>query len=172
MFSPLLFMLLTHDCIYDTTVIGLISNNDETLYVSSSSQRRSCTTGRMMWYKQPIPKCEEEKGGCDGLRRNTVDQLKLTIGSLTVERVSSTKFLGMHITEDLTWTSNTTSLSKKAQQRLHIQHHLPPPILTTFYRGIIESVLKSPRTPLEPLHPEPETLTLPPHPTTQLTSCC
>ncbi len=54
----------------------------------------------------------------------------------------------MHITEDLTWTTNTTSLSKKAQQRLHFLHwlkraSLPPPILTTFYRGTIESVLTS-----------------------------
>ncbi|KAL0199363.1 hypothetical protein M9458_007903, partial [Cirrhinus mrigala] len=65
-----------------------------------------------------------------------------------VERVSSTKFLGVHITEDLTWTTNTMSLSKKAQQRLHFLRRLkraslPPPILTTFYRGTIESVLTS-----------------------------
>ncbi len=72
----------------------------------------------------------------------------LTIDSSTVERVSSTKFLGVHITEDLTWTTNTMSLSKKAQQRLHFlwrlkRASLPPPILTTFYRGTIESVLTS-----------------------------
>ncbi|KAL0152345.1 hypothetical protein M9458_052068 [Cirrhinus mrigala] len=65
-----------------------------------------------------------------------------------VERVSSTKFLGVHITEDLTWTTNIMSLSKKAQQRLHFLRRLkraslPPPILTTFYRGTIESVLTS-----------------------------
>ncbi len=56
--------------------------------------------------------------------------------------------MGVHITEDLTWTTNTTSLSKKAQQRLHFLHwlkraSLPPPILNTFYRGTIESVLTS-----------------------------
>ncbi len=65
-----------------------------------------------------------------------------------MERVSSTKFLGVHITEDLTWTTNTKSISKKAQQRLHFLRRLkraslPPPILTTFYRGTIESVLTS-----------------------------
>ncbi|KAL0160302.1 hypothetical protein M9458_044027, partial [Cirrhinus mrigala] len=80
--------------------------------------------------------------------RNFVDHPPLTIDSSTVERVSSTKFLGVHITEDLTWTTNTMSLSKKAQQRLHFLHRLkraslPPPILTTFYRGTIESVLTS-----------------------------
>ncbi len=71
----------------------------------------------------------------------------LTIDSSTVES-SSTKFLGVHITEDLTWTTNTMSLSKKAQQRLHFLRRLkraslPPPILTKFYRGTIESVLTS-----------------------------
>ncbi|KAL0197620.1 hypothetical protein M9458_006160, partial [Cirrhinus mrigala] len=81
-------------------------------------------------------------------RRNSVDHPPLTIDSSTVERVSSTKFLGVHITEDLTWTTNTMSLSKKAQQRLHFLRRLkraslPPPILTTFYRGTIESVLTS-----------------------------
>ncbi|KAK3514968.1 hypothetical protein QTP86_004943 [Hemibagrus guttatus] len=35
--------------------------------------------------------------------------------------------------ENYTWSLNTSSISKKA--------HLPPPILTMFYRGIIESVL-------------------------------
>ncbi len=54
----------------------------------------------------------------------------------------------LSITEDLTWTSNTKSISKKAQQRLHFLRRLkraslPPPILTTFYRGTIESVLTS-----------------------------
>ncbi len=81
-------------------------------------------------------------------RRNSGDHPTLTIDSSTVERVSSTKFLGVYVTEDLTWTTNTTSLSKKAQQCLHFLHRLkraslPPPILTTFYRGIIESVLTS-----------------------------
>ncbi len=71
-----------------------------------------------------------------------------TLTCSTVERVSSTKCLGVHITEDLTWTTNTMSVSKKAQQRLHFLRRLkraslPPPILTTFYRGTIESVLTS-----------------------------
>ena len=60
--------------------------------------------------------------------------------------MSSTKFLGVQITEDLTWSSNTTSLVKKAQKRLFFlrrmrRAQLPPPILTTFYRGTIESIM-------------------------------
>ncbi len=55
----------------------------------------------------------------DFRRTNSIDHPPLTIDCSTVERVSSTKFLGVHITEDLTWSTNTMSLSKKAQQRLH-----------------------------------------------------
>ncbi len=81
-------------------------------------------------------------------RRKSVDHPPLTIDSSAVERVSSTKFLGVHITEDITWTTNTMPISKKGQQRQHVLRRLkiaslPPPILTTFYRGTIESVLTS-----------------------------
>lgn len=43
---------------------------------------------------------------------------------------------------------NTTSLVKWTQQRLHFRHrmrkaHLPPPILTKFYRSTIKSILTS-----------------------------
>ncbi len=72
----------------------------------------------------------------------------LTINGTTVERVSSTKFLGVHITEDLSWTNNTAALAKKAQQRLYFLRKLrraraPAPIMCTFYRGTIESILTS-----------------------------
>ncbi|KAI2668505.1 hypothetical protein H4Q32_005238 [Labeo rohita] len=143
--SPLLFTLLTHDCTAkfssnhiikfadDTTVVGLISNNDETQYREEVAQLAK-------WCR------------ANNLSLNVEETLlttpPLTIDSSTVERISGTKFLGVHITEDLTWTTNVTSLNKKGQQRLHFLHRLkraslPPPILTTFYRGTIESLLTS-----------------------------
>ncbi len=67
----------------------------------------------------------------------------LTMDSSTVERVSSTKFLGVHITEDLTWTTNTMSLSKKAQQRLNFQRRSPTTHPHHILQGTIESVLTS-----------------------------
>ncbi|KAK3556334.1 hypothetical protein QTP70_007104 [Hemibagrus guttatus] len=55
---------------------------------------------------------------------------------------------GVHLAEDLTWSLNTSSITKKAQQHFYFlrrlkKAHLPPPILTTFYRGTIESILSS-----------------------------
>ncbi len=130
------------DCL--TTVVGLISNNDETHYREEVAQLAEwCGANNL---SLNVEKTKEVV--LDFRRRKFIDHPPLTIDSSTVERVSSTKFLGVHITGDLTWTTNTMSLSNKAQQRLHFLHQLkraslPPPILTIFYRGTIESVLTS-----------------------------
>lgn len=65
-----------------------------------------------------------------------------------VERVSSTTFLGLHISEDLSWTTNMASLVKKAQKRLYFLRKLKkasasPPIMTTLYGETTESILSS-----------------------------
>ncbi|MCJ8747564.1 hypothetical protein PDJAM_G00154950 [Pangasius djambal] len=64
---------------------------------------------------QPLHKvCGRYNGNNDETNyRNEVQQLAICAA---VERVSSTEFLGVHITEDLSWTTNTASLAKKAQQ--------------------------------------------------------
>ncbi len=125
------------------TVVGLISNNDETHYREEVAQLAEwCGANNL---SLNVGKTKEVMMD---LRRKSVDHPPLTIDSSIVERVSSTKFLGVHITGNLNWTTNTMSLSKKAQQCLHFLRQLkraslPPPILTTFYRGTIESVLTS-----------------------------
>ncbi|KAK3563126.1 hypothetical protein QTP86_016360, partial [Hemibagrus guttatus] len=90
-----------------------------------------------------IPGLEAYKKG-----RAQSDHSPLFIDGSPVEIVKSTKFLGVHLVENFTWSLNTTSISKKAQQRLYFlwrlrKAHLSPPILTMFYRGTIESVLSS-----------------------------
>ncbi len=70
----------------------------------------------------------------------------LLISGTPVERVSSFKYLGVNISEDLTWTTHIQTQVKKARQRLYHLRQLrkfrvPPAILKTFYSGAIESVL-------------------------------
>ncbi|KAK3521917.1 hypothetical protein QTP70_020034, partial [Hemibagrus guttatus] len=65
---------------------------------------------------------------------------------MAVERVTSFNFLGTHISEDLSWTTNTSSLVKKAHQCLFFlntlkKNHLSSTILVNFYRCTIESIL-------------------------------
>ncbi len=59
-----------------------------------------------------------------------------------MERVSSFKYLGVNISEDLTWTTHIQTQVKKARQRLYHLRQLRkfrvlPEILKTFYSGAI-----------------------------------
>ncbi len=70
----------------------------------------------------------------------------LMISGTPVERVSSFKYLGLNISEDLTWTAHIQTQVKKARERLYHLRQLrksrvSPAILKTFYSGAIESVL-------------------------------
>uniref|UniRef100_A0AAQ6IB52 Alkylated DNA repair protein AlkB homologue 8 N-terminal domain-containing protein n=1 Tax=Anabas testudineus TaxID=64144 RepID=A0AAQ6IB52_ANATE len=127
----------------DTTVVGLISKNDESAYREEVHQLSAwCKANNL---SLNVGKTKEM---VVDFRRAKSDHSPLNIDGASVEIVKSTKFLGVHLEENLTWSLNTRSISKKAQQRLYFlrklrKAHLPPPILTTFYRGTIESILSS-----------------------------
>uniref|UniRef100_A0A3B3SI74 Reverse transcriptase domain-containing protein n=1 Tax=Paramormyrops kingsleyae TaxID=1676925 RepID=A0A3B3SI74_9TELE len=153
--SPILYTLFTHDCVAtskdniilkfadDTAVIGRITGGDETAY-------RREVAGLVSW-------CEDNNLtlNTDKTKEMIVDmgktrspRLPLFIRELEVERVSSFKYLGIYICEDLTWTLNTTQLVKKAQQRLYFLRRLRKfgmsrKILSNFYSCIVESTLTS-----------------------------
>ncbi|KAI5098349.1 gastrula zinc finger protein XlCGF28.1-like [Silurus meridionalis] len=88
---------------------------------------------------------EGEKG--DGLPAERVSQkVEDRLLEIKVERVSSFKYLGVYISNDLTWTLNTTELVKRAQQWLNFLRRLrkfgmSPKVLTNFYSCTFESVL-------------------------------
>ena len=153
--SPLLFTLLTHDCTTthstnhlvkfadDTTLVGLITKGDETHYREEVDLlARWCKDNNLLL------NVNKTKEIVVNFQRVQKQLPPLTIDGDAVERVSSTKFLGVHISDDLSWTTNTTSLAKKAHQRLYFLRKLKkasatPSIMTTFYRGTIESVVSS-----------------------------
>ncbi len=79
------------------------------------------------------------------IRKERRTHQPLFIRYLEVERVSSFKYLEVHISEDLTWTLNTTQLVKNGQQRLYFLRRLrkfgmSPKILSNFYSCVVESV--------------------------------
>ncbi len=82
----------------------------------------------------------------DFRKRQQQPYTPLMISGTPVERVSSFKYLGVNISEDLTWTTHIQTQVKKARQRLYHLRQLrkfrvSPAILKTFYSGAIESVL-------------------------------
>ncbi len=143
--SPLLYSLYTHDCTAthssnvivkfadDTTVIGLITDNDETAYREEvSTLTKWCQENHLSL------NIDKTKELVVDYRRQSREHTPITIDKTPVERVSSFKFLGVHITEDLTWSAHTDAVLKKAHQRLFFLRRLrkfgtSPRILRSFY---------------------------------------
>uniref|UniRef100_A0A3B1K8G0 Reverse transcriptase domain-containing protein n=1 Tax=Astyanax mexicanus TaxID=7994 RepID=A0A3B1K8G0_ASTMX len=151
--SPILYTLFTHDCVAshkdniilkfadDTAVIGRISGGDEAAY-------RREVTRLVSWCEDNnlALNTDKTKELIVDMRRERRPHQPLFIRELEVERVNSFKYLGIHISEDFTWTLNTTQLVKKAQQRLYFLRRLrkfrmSPKILCNFYSCVIESLL-------------------------------
>ncbi len=150
--SPLLYSLYTHDCVSshrstsvvkfadDTVVLGLVSNNDEAAYLDEVERLTSwcqdnCLSLNVSKTKELI---------VDFRKRQQQPYTPLMISGTPVERVSSFKYLGVNISEDLTWTAHIQTQVKKARQRLYHLRQLrkfrvSPAILKTFYSGAIES---------------------------------
>ncbi|KAK3528699.1 hypothetical protein QTP70_009959 [Hemibagrus guttatus] len=157
--SPLLYSLFTHDCVLqynsnifikyadDTTVVGRISNNDELAYREEiQSLSALCSMNNLT-----LNATKTKELIVDFWKSNSGRHPSIYINGSEVEHVSSFKFLGIHISEDLSWYLNISTLVRKAQQRLYFlgrlkKAHLSPKILSNFYRCIIESILMSPIT--------------------------
>ncbi|KAK9541954.1 hypothetical protein VZT92_001964 [Zoarces viviparus] len=124
--SPALFTLFTQDCsptyssntkvkfADDTTVVGLISNNHETHYRQEVQHLAEwCSDNNLV-----LNTTKTKEVIVDFRRSRKTTPSPLYICRVEVERVVSMGRVGLHITEDLTWSLNTSHLVKKAQQRL------------------------------------------------------
>ncbi len=149
--SPLLYSLYTHDCVSshsstsiikfadDTVVLGLINNNDEAAYLEEVERLTSWCQDNGLSLN--VSKTKELI--VDFRKRQQRPYTPLMISGTPVERVSSFKYLGVIISEDLTWTTHIQTQVKKARQRLYHLRQLrkfrvSPAILNS---GAIESVL-------------------------------
>ncbi len=162
--SPLLYSLYTHDCTAthssnvivkfsdDTTVIGLITDNDETAYREEVS-----TLTKWCQEKHLSLNIDKTKELVVDYRRQSREHTPITIDKTRVERVNSFKFLCVHIIEDLTWSAghmvcwcvvhgHTDAVLKKAHQPLFFLRRVrkfgtSPSILRSFYTYTLESIL-------------------------------
>lgn len=123
--SPLLYTLYTHDCSAssptnhiikfadDTTVLSLITNN-ETAY----REEIELLAGWCKKYDLALNIKKTKEIIVDFRKPNHPGHSPLYINGEAVDRVNSFKFLGLTVSEDLSWGSNITSAVGKAQQRL------------------------------------------------------
>ena len=109
MLSPLLYSLFTHECTTrhdfntiieiadDTTVVGLITDNDETAYMEE-------VRDLVMWCKDNSCSFNmiKTKEMIVDYRRKRTNLTPILIDGVVVEQVEIFKFLGVHITNKLT----------------------------------------------------------------------
>ncbi len=151
--SPLLYSLYTHDCVSSHSSTSIV-NLRMILWFWASSTTTTRPHTWMRWrdlhhgvrttVSLNVSKTKELI--VDFRKRQQQPYTPLMISGTPVERVSSFKYLGVNISEDLTWTTHIQTQVKKARQRLYHLRQLrkfrvSPAILKTFYSGAIESVL-------------------------------
>uniref|UniRef100_A0A669DGC5 Reverse transcriptase domain-containing protein n=1 Tax=Oreochromis niloticus TaxID=8128 RepID=A0A669DGC5_ORENI len=153
--SPLLFSLYTNCCTSthqsvklikfadDTTVIGLISDGDESAYRREVEHLVSwCSHNNLVLNAQKTVEIIVD------FRKHTAPLLPIILTDTLITSVDSFRFLGTTITQDLKWEPTITSVIKKAQQRMYFLRQLKKFNLSTwtmmqFYTAIIESILTS-----------------------------
>lgn len=122
-------------------MVGLISDNDESAYRKVKHLAA--------WYADNNLALNAKKTKeliVDYRKSKSCSHAPVLIDGTEVECVPSFKFLGVYISEDLSWTLNTSTLVKKAQQHLYFlrrlkKARLSPKILVNFYRCTVESNL-------------------------------
>src|SRR4029434_5730705 len=156
--SPLLFSLYTDDCTSgdpsikilkfadDTTVIGLIPDEDESAYWREVEQL-ALLCGRHNLEMNTLKTVEMTVD----FRRSRPALPPLTMLNSTVLTVESFRFLGFTISRNLKWEPNINTIIKKAQQRMYFlrqlrKYNLPQELLIMFYTRQ-EKSLQTPHTP-------------------------
>ena len=112
--SPLLYSLFTHDCMArhvsntiikfadDTTVVGLITNNDETAY-------REEVRDLAMWCQDNNLSLNviKTKEMIVDYRKMRTEHAPVLIDGATLEHGGNFKFLGVHFTNKRSWSKHT-----------------------------------------------------------------
>ncbi|KAK1788612.1 hypothetical protein P4O66_002697 [Electrophorus voltai] len=152
--SPLLYSLYNYDCTAtssstiivkfadDTVIMGLISDNDERAYLEEIKHLENWCQENNLLLK--VSKTKELIVDCSKKQERHCQLVR--ISGTTVERVDSFRYLGVHISQDLSWSRHSNSLAKRACQCLyHLRRprdfRLPSKVLRNFYTCTIESIL-------------------------------
>ncbi|KAJ8283676.1 hypothetical protein COCON_G00025260 [Conger conger] len=153
--SPKLFSLYTYDCASnrdnntvikyadDTTILGLIKREDESSYRD--------LVHRIIAYGEDndlVLNLDKTKELILDFRKKSPSLQPLVVKGTVVERTESYRFLGLQISESLSWAKHTAATVQKAQQRLYFirllkKARLGLQPLTQVYRGLVESILTS-----------------------------
>ena len=94
-----------------TTVVRLITNNDETAYREAE------------WCQENnLSLNVKTKELIVDFRKKQREHIPINIDRPAVEKVESFKFLGVYVTDNLKWSTHTDNVVKKTQQCLRLSH--------------------------------------------------
>ena len=155
--SPQLYSIFTYDCVTtspdstliikfadDTTLSGLISDNDESSYRNEVNRLVEwCSQNNLV-----LNVAKTKEMIIDFRRSAPLLNFLFFINGEEVEQVDCFKFLGIHISNNLDWSVQLNENLKKGQQRLFFSRQLKlfnvrKFIMVIFYRSVIESQLTS-----------------------------
>ena len=128
----------------DTTLSGLISDNDESSYRNEVNRLVEwCSQNNLV-----LNVAKTKEMIIDFRRSSSTPKLPIFINGEEVEQVDCFKFLGIHISNKLDWSVQLKENLKKGQQRLFFLRQLKlfnvwKSIMVNFYRSVIESQLIS-----------------------------
>src|SRR5688572_17787969 len=152
--GPLLFLLYVNDVSNTSSLLHFIMFADDTnVFMSNKSIEVLVNTMNAElklvgeWFKANklslnlaktnfILFCSKRK-----IELNLDCNMTITIDNQSITRVSSSKFLGVHIDEQLTWKEHITDISKKISKNIgiisRVRHLLPRYILVNLYYSLI-----------------------------------
>ena len=154
--SPTLFTIFTADCtpiladsndkLYkfadDKGLAGLITADQHTVYEQEVNRLVTwCDNNNL------ILNVKKTKEMLIDFRKNKQSPPPLKIKGEEVERVNSYKYLGMLLTNTITWDEHVNMLVRKCQQRMYFlrklhRFNVSGKILHMFYRSTIESIFR------------------------------
>ncbi|KAK1784837.1 hypothetical protein P4O66_018184 [Electrophorus voltai] len=168
--SPLLYSLYTYDCVAtssstiivkfadDTVVMGLISYNDERAYLEEIKHLENWCQGNNLLLN--VSKTKELIVDCS--KKQEWHYQPVRINGTTVETVDSFRYLGVHISQDLSWSRHTNSLAKKASpsrtgkdstvvhSAVRITHTELPDLQTIYYKRCQTKARRTVKDPTRP----------------------
>ena len=151
--SPFLFTLYTSNFRYntdtchlqkfsdDTAIVGCVSEGDEQEYRGAITDFVDWCEVNHLHYN-----ASKTKEMVVDFRRKAPRTARVNIQGLGIEIVGEYKYLGVHLSNKLDWTTNTDVLYKKGQSRLHLLRRLRSfgvcrTLLRTFYDTVVASAI-------------------------------
>lgn len=151
--GPLLFIIYVNDITSSSSVLHKVVFADDTNLYSSHKNidfLQNCINVELIkvdkWFKCNKLSLNIKKTNFIIFRstrnRNNLDHVKLTLNDTEIERVASTRFLGVYVDEFLGFRGHIDKLTKKLAKYTglfyKLRHFLPETALLTLYRSLFE----------------------------------